>query len=72
MSDQHIHGDLGDQTPGYDPDFDYPHLDAPEIGEASYPCIDPNAKHSDTIHVMTEEEAMRMPIMLDGEAVDTY
>ena len=32
MADHHIHSDLGDKTPGYDQDFDYPHLDDVRIG----------------------------------------
>lgn len=27
------HGDLGDQTPGYDDSFDYPHLDPAELND---------------------------------------
>jgi len=40
----HIHGDLGDQTAGYDSDFNYPHLDPPELNdlpvEAKYVGVD--------------------------------
>lgn len=35
MSDHHTHGDLGDQEPGYDQDFTYPHLDPPELNDFS-------------------------------------
>lgn len=34
--------------------------------------FDPKAKHPDYLHVMTEEEAMRMPIQTDDGEVDIY
>lgn len=36
------HGDLGDETPGYDPDFPYPHLDPEELGDLKVEGEDTN------------------------------